>query len=358
MPAGNRLPSHAKAIIRRAGSAERRFAATSHPTRGTSVRRTVIAAFLSSGLTAAAMADPPVIPPPVIPPTSSPFSAAEPQADEGAATAETTVNEVLAAVMRQASGVPARVALGERASLRLSEELYFLPVQSARKLMLMTGGQIPPDTLGLLLGPEGLEMAGPVRFIPAGFIDPGTIQAWTDEDILASLRDSVLQGNVERVRNGQTPLEARAWIQPPQYDPQTHHLAWAALIVAQNAPKNSDGEVLYNAIAFGREGYIQLSMAAGVQKAETLKRLTAAFLGGLTFAPGQGYPEAAPKDAQPANGLAKAMGMDSLHKAPIFRNFWGSDVIIPVSGSVIAAIAVLTLVVFRIRYTRKEARRG
>jgi len=237
-------------------------------------------------------------------------------------------------------------------------QLYFLPPQAARELMTLLGQSFPGDMLGLLMGPEGMEMSGPVRFVPAGFIDPGTIQSWTEDDILASLRDTVLQANAERVRNGQTPLEARAWIQPPHYDPQTHQLAWAALIVPQNAPKISDGQVAYNAIAFGREGYIQLSMTASVQKSEMLRYLTGAFLAGLTFAPGQAYADMTPPDARAPNGLAVAMGLDSLHRAPLFRNFSRADVIIPSVGSGVAAIAVLTLVIFRIRYARREARRG
>lgn len=234
----------------------------------------------------------------------------------------------------------------------------FIPPQAANKLLLVNGQPAHPDMLGLLIGSEGLDIAGPVRFVPAGFIDADAMLAWTPDDILASLRDSVERANPDRLRQHQPELEARAWVQPPRYDPGSHQLAWAALIVPKSAPKGSDGEVVYHALAFGRDGFIQLAIAASLEQAEPVTRFTTAFLNGLTFQPSKRYQDVTPRDRPLQNGLAQAIGLDALHKAVNADNIWGSDVMIPAAGGLVAAIGVLSLVLYLVRHTRQEARRG
>jgi uncharacterized membrane-anchored protein len=310
------------------------------------VLRTVLAAFLSVVLCSIAVAEPTTTPTAPSPPSRQAVTAA------------------FAEALRQAIGAPARVNLGEQATVRLSGDLMFLPPQAATKLWLVIGRPVPepgpgtPDMLGLLMGSEGIDMSGFIRFVPTGFVDADTMPTWTPDDILASLRDSVERANADRLRQNQPALEARAWVQPPHYDPQTHQLVWAALVIPKSAPRGSDGEVIYHAVAFGRGGFIDLSIASSLEKAERAEHLIGAFLGGLNFLPGKGYKDAGPQDPRAENGLSQAMGIDALHKVQTANRFWSSDIVIPAAGGLVALIGVLSLAVYFSRHTRREARRG
>ncbi len=261
-------------------------------------------------------------------------------------------------LVHEAIGAPARVDIGEQATLRLSEDLFFIPRVPAERLMLAIGRPVPPDLEGLLLGPNGVEMAGIVRFVPAGFIDADVMLTFTPDDVLASLQETVTRGNAQREQRGLPPLEARAWVKPPHYDPETHQLNWAALIVPATAPADSGGEVEFDAIAFGADGYVQLSVSAPVEKADEVENLTRGFLAGVSFMRGDGYDDTVASTPRVENGLAKAMRMDSLHKAPVRLSKYFADDVIPVAGAIVAAIGALSLFIYFLRHMRREARRG
>ena len=144
---------------------------------------------------------------------------------------------------------------------------------------------------------------------------------------------------------------------PPSYDPEQHTIAWAALVIPKNAPRESDGEVTFQAIGFGREGYLQLSVVTSEQKAEATKDMLATFLHGLSFQPGKAYTDAQPSDHRSPSGLAGAMGIDALAKAETDSNLWSSDNVIPMVGAVVAAIGGIALLLNIHRTMRRNSRR-
>jgi uncharacterized membrane-anchored protein len=152
------------------------------------------------------------------------------------------------------------------------------------------------------------------------------------------------------------PLEARDWVRPPRYNLETHQITWAALILPKTAPLGTGGEITFNAIGFGRHGYIHLSMIASLQEAEETGRVLDAFLAGLNFNAGAAYGDVQPGDKRAPDGLAGALGMDSLHKARTI-SFWKSDLVIPVAGGFVGAVGALSLLIYIQRYRRKASRR-
>jgi uncharacterized membrane-anchored protein len=202
-----------------------------------------------------------------------------------------------------------------------------------------------------------LDAPGIIRFVPAGFVDSDAALAWAPEDFLASLKDTVEHRNPDRVKNGLEEREARRWIQPPRYNPEAHQLVWAALILPRSAPRESDGEITYHAIGFGRDGYVELTIVTSTEKADEIGRMADNFLIGLNFQPGKAYTDTQPADKRAANGLAGAMGFDSLHKAPSNDNFFGSDRVVPVAGGIVAAIGAFSLLIYIQRHRRRESRR-
>lgn len=270
---------------------------------------------------------------------------------------QTTFN----AALLRATGAPAKVDLGGQATLRLADDTYMIPRKQAEALLQAMQRPVPPNLLGLLMGPDGLEMAGTLRFVPAGFVDADAdadaLAGWTPADLLASLGATLRGINNTRGQAGLPPLGARRWIQPPRYQAATHQLTWAALIVPEDAPRDSGGDVIYNAIAFGREGYLQLAVPASMERADTALPFIAAFLNGVVFLGGKGYADTEPTDPRAPDGLAGAMGLDWLRHTPPMDWLFASDLIIPVAGG-LAVIGSLCLFIYTLRYLRRAVRRG
>jgi uncharacterized membrane-anchored protein len=282
---------------------------------------------------------------------------ASPDAGPAARPAETP-DQILVAALAQSIGAPARANIADQATVRLQDPLTFVPPLAAARLLGVLKVSVPPDFQGLLLGSEGMAMPGLIRYVPAGFIDSDTALAWTADDFLSSLRDTVARDNPARVKQGLEEREARRWVQTPHYNPEAHQLSWAALILPKSAPRESDGEVTVHAISFGRQGYIELTVVTSLEKATEIGQMADSFLDGLTFRPGKAYADSVPADKRAFGGLAAAMGLDSLHKSRADSSFLNSDIVIPVAGGIVAAIGAFSLFIYIQRHLRREARRG
>ena len=268
-----------------------------------------------------------------------------------------TPDQVYRSVLLQAVGSPARADIGDRATLRLADGLTFIPRAPAIRLLAVLNQPVPPDFQGILTGPEGMDAQGMVRFVAAGFIDANAALAWTDDDILASLNDTVARTNQDRAKQQLEEREARRWVAPPRYNAEAHQIAWSALIVPKSAPREADGEIRYQAIAFGREGYVEIAIVTSMEKAGDIGQMAADFLAGLTFRPGQAYNDVLPTDRRAAGGLAAAMGIDKLRKAASGDTFLSGDRVIPLAGGIVAATGAISLFFYVQRYLRRRSRR-
>lgn len=329
--------------------------------RARALLRIVLAALFCATVNMAVSAAPPVVAPAVVAPAVASQSVAVPPvtlSGQGLpGDALETPDMAFSAALRQAIGAPARADLGDQATERLDEDLLIVPKVPAARLLAAANRKVPADFVALLMGPDGMETPGIIRFVPAGFVDADAALAWSADDFMASLKDTVEHRNPDRVARNLEERSARRWIAPPKYDPETHQISWSALILPKSAPRESDGEITFHAIAFGREGYITLTMVTGVQKADEVGHMVDVFLAGLNFRPGKAYGDAQPGDRRAGGGLAAAMGLDSLHKAEATTSFWGSDTVVPVAGSIVAGIGALALMIYIQRQMRRASRR-
>jgi uncharacterized membrane-anchored protein len=278
--------------------------------------------------------------------------------DQAAIAAPPTAEQAFAAALRESIGGPSRVDLGDLASERLDAGLIFVPRDPAAQLLSVANLHVPADFVGLLLGPEGMRSPGILRFVPSGFIDADAAPAWTADDMLASLQETVEHANAARLKADLEAREVRGWIVPPRYNGQTHQLAWSALILSKSAPRDSDGEITVHAIGFGREGYVALAVTTSMQQSVETGHMADLFLAGLSFHPGKAYADALPTDRRADSGLAGAMGLDRLRKADSGTSFWSSDAVFPVAGGSVATLGALALALYIQRNLRREARRG
>jgi uncharacterized membrane-anchored protein len=275
-----------------------------------------------------------------------------------AANVTETPEQILVDALRQSIGAPARANIGKQATVRLEGQLTFVPRESAARLLAVSNVSVPADFQALLLGTDGMETPGLIRYVPAGFVDSDAALAWTADDFLSSLQDTVAHGNAARVKQYLEEREARRWVRAPRYNAKAHQLSWAALILPKSEPRESDGEVTFHAISFGRDGYIELTVTTSLEKAGETGQMVDGFLDGLTFRPGKAYSDALPTDKRAPGGLARAMGFGSLHKARSEGDFWSSDMIVPIAGGIVAAIGAFSLFIYIQRHLRREARRG
>lgn len=260
--------------------------------------------------------------------------------------------------MRQAVGAPARADLADQATLRLEQDLLFVPKEPAERVLNASHIAIPKHFVALLVGSQGMDAAGILTFVPAGFVDSDTAIAWTPDDILASLRHTVEHRNAARINQGLEPLDARRWVLPPSYEPERHRISWAAIIIPKSEPRGSDGEVIFNAVAFGRQGYIKLAVASSEQNAEPVKEMLTTFLGGLSFKPGKAYGDNLPGEPRSPEGLAGAMGIETLAKADTASSGGGSsDRLLPIVGGTVAVIGAFALFFNIHRQMRRNSRR-
>jgi len=278
--------------------------------------------------------------------------------DKGAAaTMLQTPEQVLTDVLLQSIGAPARADIDDQATVRLADGLTFVPRDAAARLLSVSDRVAPPDFQGLLIGSEGMEAPGFIRFVPAGFVDSDAALAWTPDDFLSSLRDTVERSNPDRVKANLEEHDVRRWVRPPHYNPESHQLSWAALILPKSAPRESDGEITVHAVGFGRDGYVEMTVVTSVTQADLIGQMADDFLGGLNFRPGKGYSDTLPTDKRAQGGLARVMEMDSLHKAQAESNFLASDTVVPVAGGIVATIGALSLLFYIERNRRRDVRR-
>lgn len=266
-------------------------------------------------------------------------------------------DQISSDAMRQSIGAPLRAELGSEAAVRLHENLVIVPHDPAVRLLTVQHKPIPPNFVAMVGGPQGVDSPGYIRFVPSGYVDADEILAWTPEDILDSLEDTVKRENQDRIKQGLQPIEARRWIRPPRYDPETHLLSWAALVIPESAPKESDGEIVFHGVAFGRDGYIEVTADASVEAADAVGGMVDTFLLGVAFNPGKTYADFQKGDKLAPKGVAGVMGIDSLHKARDHSTFLSSDILVAVVGGLVALVGALALFLYIQRYMRRLARR-
>lgn len=265
------------------------------------------------------------------------------------------VAETFAQALRTSIGGPARADIMDQATVRVPADMMFVDRDAAAKILTAMQRPVPEDFAGLLLGSEGMENPGVVRYLPVGFVDANEALAWTSDDFLASQKDTVEAKNAERQQLGYAPLEARRWSIVPHYNPEAHTFVWAAVIIRKAESPETDGETVVRGIGFGRDGYVEIAFTTDERKAEAIGRTVDDFLTGLAFRPGKSYDDAQPGDRKDAAGLAGAMELTSLHKAHAAVS---TDNFIPIAGTSVAAIGALAGLFMLSRHLRRESRRG
>lgn len=170
---------------------------------------------------------------------------------------------------------------------------------------------------------------------------------WEEVDAAALLKEyseSTEHSNEERAKNGFAPMHVVGWLQPPEYNPETHTVSYALEL--------EDGEGHWaNAVALrlGRAGYVEMTWAGSL---ESLKQdankpaLLQTALGAHEFDAGHRYADFQDGDKVAAYGigglLATALGLKfgkGLLAALLAFIVAGKKILIPAALFGVAALA-------------------
>ena len=218
---------------------------------------------------------------------------------------------------------PAKIDLGDQATVDLPKDFVFLPKEQSLALMEQMGNKMDRDNFYGLFLPENDEETW---FVAASFDDSGYIkdddQAKIDADeILTGMKKSVAEDNEDRKAKGVSQLEIVGWIEKPHYDSKTHHLIWSieAKEFGGGEPASDDNSINYNTFALGRGGDISLNLVSKRSTIEKDRKAVATLLNNLKFNDGKKYENFDPKTDKVAEyGLMALIGGLAVKKLGLF----------------------------------------
>ncbi|MDR3537617.1 MAG: DUF2167 domain-containing protein [Acetobacteraceae bacterium] len=261
-----------------------------------------------------------------------------------------------------ASGGGLHVKLGDQAILTVPEDELFLPSPGADALLRAASRPVPDDYAGIVIDQSAIDWFAILQVVARGHVDADEMTSWTANDLIASVRDDVERDNVQRMARGEPAMEVRRWIQPPTYDAARHQLLWCLLIVPQEARRDAGGEIVYNAVTFGRTGYVRLALATTVDQLPREQDIPGVVLNHIEYLPGQGFGDfQSGKDAMDSAGLAGVFGIERIRKADFKTRVHAFAAPLVVPGGItliVAMVGGLTVLLYRWRHVRRPMRRG
>jgi uncharacterized membrane-anchored protein len=174
----------------------------------------------------------------------------------------------------------------------------FFDGKTTRAFMKSVGEPISGQEVGLLMPTNG-NFTVFFEFNDIGYVKDDDKDKLDADKLLASIKRGTEEGNKERAKAGNPPLEIVGWDMPPRYDEKTHNLEWA--IRARSAGEDI---LNYNTRLLGRKGVMEVVLVIDPEKLqETLPAFRQA-LAGYNFQGGQTYAEYRSGDKVAKYGLA------------------------------------------------------
>jgi uncharacterized membrane-anchored protein len=161
-----------------------------------------------------------------------------------------------------------------------------------------------------------------ISYDAEGFVeDDGGIDA---DAPLSSMREGLDEANEERAERGFERLALDGWAEPPRYERDRHHLAWALVV------SDKDGKLVnYDTRILGRHGYASLNLVTDPTTLAQFKPDAETLLGSTSFGPGARYEDFdAASDKTAEYGLAgliaagAGVGAGKLVKLGLLAKFW------------------------------------
>jgi uncharacterized membrane-anchored protein len=193
---------------------------------------------------------------------------------------------------------PAQAKLKNIAEVAVPAGFVFLDGDTTRAMMKKSGQPVSGNELGFL-SPTNEDWSVIFEFSDVGYVKDDDKDKLDADKLLADIKRGTAEGNKERVKAGQPPLEVVGWEMPPKYDATTHNLEWAIRATSENRPILN-----YNTRLLGRKGVMEVVLIVEPdQLAKTLPTFRG-LLADYSFQSGQSYAEYRSGDKVAKYGLA------------------------------------------------------
>jgi uncharacterized membrane-anchored protein len=225
------------------------------------------------------------------------------------------------AASKAGSGGPGDIALIDQATLKLSDNFFFVPKAEGLRV-LRAFGNVPDEQsfVGLVVGQRQSDpWIVALRYIKEGYIKDDDAKNWNADDLLKGIREGVEQSNTDRVARGFPEMQVIGWVEPPAYDAGSHRLVWSLLAKDKGQADSAPKSVNYNTYALGRDGYFSLNLLSGSERIASEKAVAHELLAELSYNVGKRYEDFnASTDHIAAYGLAALVGGVAVKKLGLF----------------------------------------
>ena len=179
--------------------------------------------------------------------------------------------------------------LGTEAQVQVPEGCLFTGATGTGQFLELTENPAAGNERGTIvcdLNAEGKEPWFAVfSYVDMGHVKDDERDKLDADEILASLRESNLQGNKERSERGWGILTIEGWAKPPYYDQATNNLTWATIVSSGSEGKS----VNHSVRLLGREGVMNADLVANETQFALVLPTFDQMVGGFTFKPGREY---------------------------------------------------------------------
>ncbi|MEQ5835153.1 DUF2167 domain-containing protein [Marinobacter sp. NFXS9] len=219
-------------------------------------------------------------------------------------------------INKQAVMGPDEVKLSDQLTLHVEDDMAYVPVGPATRWMGLMGNTVDDSFLGVVMPADDRPWFVTVDYVNSGHIADDDARDWDADELLDNLREGTEQANDYRRDRGIAPIEVVGWVEKPQYDGQTHRLAWSALARDVGTAASPQDTVNYNTYVLGREGYVAMNLVTEINSIDQDKQDARELLNDVHFVDGRRYADFNEDTDQMASyGLAALIGGVAAKKA-------------------------------------------
>ena len=193
---------------------------------------------------------------------------------------------------------PAKAQLQGIAQINVPAGYVFLDGKNTRAMMKAEGEPTSGKEVGLIASTND-HWSVFFMFSDVGYVKDDEKDKLDADKLLAAIKRDTAEGNKERQRAGNPPLEIVGWEVKPKYDSTTHNLEWAIRATSEGRPILN-----YNTRLLGRKGVMEVVLVVDPEKLPETMTEFRSLLTGYSFTAGQTYAEYKQGDKLAKLGLA------------------------------------------------------
>ncbi|HVT34845.1 MAG TPA: DUF2167 domain-containing protein [Nevskiaceae bacterium] len=180
------------------------------------------------------------------------------------------------------------------ATLKLTDDFYFLDQANARK-MLTEGWGNPPQAADRVLGMVLPAHANPlsrqgwgvvITYDEDGHVSDSDADTIDYAQMLKDMKQQAEDSNSARKQAGYPEVHLSGWAENPHYDPAAHKIYWAKDLQFADGP---DHTLNYFVRVLGRKGVLELNAIAGMSQLPAVREDMKQVLALTEFTPGNRY---------------------------------------------------------------------